>query len=188
MARVPYIEKSDLPAHDQDLLAKNYTAFKALANSPDCLRVFWGLGGYFQAGGLLTPRIRELALLQIGVMSGCAYEWSHHVKIALAVGISEAEIRSITAGNALRDEHFGELDRAVIRATTHMFSGLDASEPVVAELKALLGAPAVVELVVLIGLYTGMVRILTTLAVDVEPEYETYLQQFPLPQRPGAGH
>jgi len=181
VARVPYIEKSDLSPSNQDLLAKNYTAFKALANSPDCLRVFWGLGGYFQAGGLLTPRVRELALLQIGVLSGCAYEWSHHVKIALAVGITGDEIRAITAGHTAHDTHFSALDRAVVRATTQMYSGLEASQAVMDELKTLLGAPAVVELVVLIGLYTGMVRILTTLAVDVEPEYETYLEQFPLP-------
>ena len=186
MARVPYVEKSELSAKDQALLTKNYTAFKALANSPECLRVFWGLGGYFQDGGLLSPRIRELALLQIGILSGCAYEWSHHVKIALAVGISPGEIHAMRAGNAAADPNFSTLDLAVLTATTHMYAGLDAGEAVVAQLKELLGSPALVELVILIGLYAGMVRILTTLAIDVEPEYQVYLDEFALPPPSGG--
>ena len=38
-----------------------------------------------------------------------------------------------------------------------------------------------VDLVVVIGTYCGLVRILATLAIDVEPEYQAHLDKFPLP-------
>jgi hypothetical protein len=39
----------------------------------------------------------------------------------------------------------------------------------------------IVDLVYVIAHYNGIVRLLASLQVDVEPEYLPYLQQFPLP-------
>ena len=39
----------------------------------------------------------------------------------------------------------------------------------------------IVDLVVTIGFYNAVVRVLASLEVDVEPEYRRYLDQFPLP-------
>ena len=40
MARVPYLDKSDLAPEDQELLKRNITLHRALANSPNGLRAF----------------------------------------------------------------------------------------------------------------------------------------------------
>jgi alkylhydroperoxidase family enzyme len=39
----------------------------------------------------------------------------------------------------------------------------------------------IVDLVVTIGFYNAVVRVLASLEVDVEPDYQRYLDQFPLP-------
>ena len=44
MARVPYLETSDLSAENQDLLKRRISLFQALVNSPDAARAFGGLG------------------------------------------------------------------------------------------------------------------------------------------------
>ena len=53
-----------------------------------------------------------------------------------------------------------------------------------AVLEAGLGAEHLVDLIVTIGFYCGVVRILASLEIAVEPEYMTYLEQFPLPGAP----
>lgn len=181
-ARVPYIDRASLALQDQDLLNKNYTSFAALANSPDCMRAFWNTGAYFQTVSPLPPRLREMALLEIGRVSGCAYEWSHHVKIALAVGVTEEEIRLVTNSRGQEVPQFDPLTRATLRTTREMYEGLSASEEAVDELKRYLDAKLVVELIVLIGYYCGMVRVLSTLGVEVEQDYEEYLEWFPVPK------
>ena len=40
MARLPYLEKSDLPPEHQDLLAREITLFKLMVNSPGAARAF----------------------------------------------------------------------------------------------------------------------------------------------------
>jgi hypothetical protein len=48
MARVPYLEKSDLAEADQDLLNRPIALFKALVNSPKAARAFSGVGGFIR--------------------------------------------------------------------------------------------------------------------------------------------
>ena len=43
-----------------------------------------------------------------------------------------------------------------------------------------LGNECVVDLAITIGFYNAVVRVLATLQIDVEPDYQTYLDQFPL--------
>ncbi len=50
-----------------------------------------------------------------------------------------------------------------------------------ASLAAELGDELVVDLTVTIGFYNAVVRVLATLQIDVEPEYQGYLDRFPLP-------
>ena len=61
MARVPYLDKSDLAPEDQVLLKRNITLHRALAHSPNGLRAFGGLGEFIRHKSRLDPRLRELA-------------------------------------------------------------------------------------------------------------------------------
>jgi hypothetical protein len=49
-----------------------------------------------------------------------------------------------------------------------------------------LGRARLVDLVIVISFYNAVVRILGTLQIDVEPDYERYLEAFPLPDQPPA--
>ena len=80
MARVPYLKVSDLAPEHQDLLKRPITLHQALVNSPNAARAFNGLGHFIRYGSKLDPRLRELAILQVGWLARSPYEWSHHVK------------------------------------------------------------------------------------------------------------
>ena len=76
MARLPYRNKSDLAPEDQDLLARDANIFRALAHSPNALRAFHRLGGFIRFKSRLDPRLRELAILQVGYLTRAPYELS----------------------------------------------------------------------------------------------------------------
>lgn len=181
MARVPYLEKSDLAEADQDLLNRPIWLFKALVNSPKAARAFSGLGGYIRYGSKLDPRLRELAILQVGWLARSPYEWSHHVKLGFDFGVSEADVAALIAESAGEVTALEPLARTVLLAAREMTAEGAMTDATFAALQAALGTEQVVDLTLTIGFYNAVVRVLATLQIDVEPEYMPYLQKFPLP-------
>jgi alkylhydroperoxidase family enzyme len=182
MARVPYLQQSDLSEADQDLLARDINLNRALVNSPNGARAFSRLGGFIRNRSQLDPRLREMAILQVGYLTRSQYEYSHHIKIGREFGVSDADIRAITTESAGERSDLGELERAVLAAAREMVTGLAVSDGTFATLKASLNDECVVDLVLTISFYCGVVRLLETLEIDVEPEYRGYLDEFPLPK------
>ena len=80
MARVPYLDPSDLAPEHRDLLKRPINLHRALAHSPNALQSMNGLATFIRQDSGLDPRLRELAILQVGYLARAPYEWSHHVK------------------------------------------------------------------------------------------------------------
>jgi alkylhydroperoxidase family enzyme len=181
MARVPYLEKSDLAAEDRDLLQRPITLFKALANSPKAARAFSGLGSYIRYGSRLDPRLRELAILQVGWLARSPYEWSHHVKLGHDFGVSDEDIQALIDDTAGKPTSLDRLAKLVLGAAREMTIDGAMANATFAALQDELGNERVVDLTLAIGFYNAVVRVLATLQIDVEPDYLPYLQRFPLP-------
>jgi cystathionine gamma-synthase len=73
----------------------------------------------------------------------------------------------------------------VLRAAREMTAGLAASEASFAALRGLLDDADLTDLVLTIAFYNAVVRFLATMQVDVEPQYQRYLDRFPLPEGGG---
>ena len=58
MARLPYLDKSDLAPEDQDLLTRGINLHRALVHSPNGARAFIGLGKFIRHQSRLDPRLR----------------------------------------------------------------------------------------------------------------------------------
>ncbi len=181
MARVPYLSKSDLAPEDQVLLAREINLNKALVNSPNGARAFSRLGGFIRNQSKLDPRLREMAILQVGYLARSEYEYSHHIKIGREFGVSDDDIRAISLESAGGRSNLDELSRAVLAGAREMTTGVAISDDTFAVLQAALDAEHLTDLVITIAFYCGVVRLLATLQIDVEPEYRHYLDEFPLP-------
>jgi alkylhydroperoxidase family enzyme len=183
MARLPYLDKSDLIAEHQDLLARNLNLYRVLAHSPRAARSLNTLARFIRDGSRLNPRLRELAILQIGYMTRSAWEFSHHIRIGREVGVTDDEIRAIADETAGRPTVLDPLAKTVLRAAREMTAGLVISDETFAELRRELDNERLTDLVVTISFYNGLVRLLETMQVDVEEDYLVYLDEFPLPRR-----
>ncbi|HJQ59178.1 MAG TPA: carboxymuconolactone decarboxylase family protein [Vineibacter sp.] len=181
MARYRYLDKADLAAKDQDLLARDIALNRILAHSPGAARAFQGLGGYIRHRSTLDGRLRELAILQVGYLARSPYEWSHHVKIGMEFGVSEADIAALIDETEGRGSSLEPLAKTVLRGAREMTGDLAMSDSTFGELRRHLSEAHLLDLVLTIGFYCAVVRVLATMQVDVEPEYQKYLEQFPLP-------
>ena len=181
MARLPYLDRADLKPEHQDLLDRPINLFRALAHSPDFARGWSAVGAYIRRKSKLDPRLREMAILQVGYLERSPYEYSHHVEIGRHFGVSDDDIRAITAETEGRPSKLDPLSKAVLRAAREMTTGLAVSEATFAELRASLDNERLTDLVLTIAFYNAVVRILATLRIDVEDGYLKYLDEFPLP-------
>jgi alkylhydroperoxidase family enzyme len=179
MARIPYPERDDLPAEYRHLLETDRNISRVLANSPELAKRARALASYFQTDSRLDARLREMAIIQVGYVSRSAYEYTHHIKIGLKVGVSQEDIRAIAEETAGRPTELDPLAKAVLRAAREMTLELTVTESTFAELSAALNPGELVDLIYGIGIYNAVVRILASLEVDLEDGYDVYLHRFP---------
>jgi alkylhydroperoxidase family enzyme len=178
MARLPYLNPEDLAQGDRDLLKRMITLHRCLVNSPGAARAFGGLGQYIRYGAKIDPRLRELAILQIGWLAKSAYEWSHHVKIGYEFGVTDADIVGLIAESASKPNELDPLTKLVLRGAREIYAGGMEAETFAALNKHLTNEQ-MVDLTVTAAFYCAVVRTLASLAIDVEPEYRKYLEKYP---------
>ena len=181
MARLPYLDKSDLAEADHDLLARDINLHKILVHSPAACRAFGKLGGFIRHESTLDTRLRELAILQVGWLARSPYEWSHHVKIGQTFGVTKDDIRALITESEGGDGGLSEADAAVLKAAREMTTDLKVSYATYAVLEKHFSKEHLVDLTLTIAFYNAVVRFLATTEMDVEDSYMPYLMEFPLP-------
>lgn len=181
MARVRYLTKDDLAEADRPLLDRDINLFRALAHNPKAARAFSHLGRHIRFGSELDGRLRELAILQVGYLARSPYEFSHHIKIGADFGVSDDDITAMIAETKGRETALEPLARLILRAAREMTLDGGASAATFDELKQHFAEDMIIELFLAIAFYNGVVRMLASLQIDVEPEYQQYLDRFPLP-------
>ena len=171
MARLPYIDPATAPEHVRELLERlpvKLNVFRMMANAESDFRPLVGLGTAILGRQKLSAKLRELAILRVAALSPARYEWVQHVPIAQATGASAAQVAALERGDIAADV-FDALERVVLRFTTEVVRDVRASEATFAELARLLSAQEIVELIITVGYYMMIARLLETTAVDLDP-------------------
>lgn len=179
MARLPLLSPGDLPEADQDVLERPINLYRLLAHLPELARRYRSMGRWIRFEAALDPRLRELAILQVGVITESAYETSHHVHIGHDFGLSDEDIKAVGAETKGQPSHLGERERVVLRAARELTSGVRLSDDTWAALGQWLTDAERLELTVVIAFYNMTVRILGATELDVEDDYLPYLAYFP---------
>jgi alkylhydroperoxidase family enzyme len=104
MARVPYVDASDVPDEHEELLesslqGKPLHVYRSLGNNPEVLAGLRSFLGSLWADTGLAERERELVILAAASETRNRYEWHQHVNIARGVGIDDAAIAGIGTGD-----------------------------------------------------------------------------------------
>jgi alkylhydroperoxidase family enzyme len=171
MARLPYVEPASAPDAVRELLAQlpvQLNIFKLMANAETCFRPMLQLGTAILARQQLAAKLRELAILRVAQRSGAAYEWVQHVPIAKAVGAGDDQVAALERGDATA-ACFDGRERAVLAFADELIAGARPSDPAFEALRAQLSPREIVELVIAIGYYMLIARLMETAQIDLDP-------------------
>jgi hypothetical protein len=100
--------------------------------------------------------------------------------VALAAGLTREQIAAIPDANAGRPTSFTPLELAVLKVAAAVTSGDAVDDETFSSLAKTLGSEHLMDLLFVTAHYLGMARLLATLRVDLEDEYQPYLTDFPL--------
>ena len=181
MARLPYLEADQLAPEYRDMLKRNTNLHKLLANSPDMAIAFNSVGNFIRFKSKLDPRLRELAILQVGWLEKSEYEFTHHVKIGKEFGVTDEDIQGLFLETDGKPSRLEPLAKAILKGAREMTRDIGMSEATFAEIKKHLSNEHMTDLVLTIAFYCAVVRVLATMKIDNEPFYKEVLHQYPIP-------
>lgn len=125
-------------------------AFRTVANNPGVARVAFGQLMQLLENNKLDIRLRELMIMRIGWVTGSAYEWTNHWRVATTAGIPPEDILAVRDWR--NSDRLGPADRAILAATDESLAGKSISDAVWAEVAAHVTDPAQqVEFVIAMG-------------------------------------
>lgn len=179
MARLPYLDVTDLAPEHKHLLKRNINLLRLMSHSPKGATAFHTMGQYIRHESPLNPRLREMAILQVGFLTRSVYEYTHHIKISRDFGVTDEDIRAIAAETKGQSTKLDPLTKAVLRAAREMTQGYAATDATFETLKSHLDHESLTDLVLIISFYNAVVRFLETMQIDNEPEYLMLLKDFP---------
>ncbi len=148
--------------------------FKTMAHNPKLLRNWVRMATPLLTDGLLlSPRLRELAILRVGQVSGSEYEFGQHVRVAKAAGVSYEEMAALKAYD--EGDLFSDLDRAVIAYADACARLDDGVADRARDLKRWLSDRELLELTFCIGHWSMVACVLVALEVELDEALLTEL-------------
>jgi alkylhydroperoxidase family enzyme len=152
MARLPY---ADIPERTPPL-----NIFKLLANAQTAFRPFMQYGLVLLRDLEVDPVVREQAILRVAALTpGAEYEWVQHEAIGRAVGMTDEQIEACRSGDP---------DDLVLRFTEEVVRDASPSDETFAAMTERFSAQEIVELLLVIGQYMALARVMATAQIDLD--------------------
>jgi 4-carboxymuconolactone decarboxylase len=170
LARLPYVDPAGASEPVRDALERvpPLNIFRMMANADSAFRPWLRWGAALLGKLELDPLLRELAILRVARLTPHAeYEWVQHVPIAKAVGASEEQVAALERDEPEAD-CFSQPERTVLRFTTEVVCDARASEEALAELRQTMSPREIVELLMVIGNYMMIARVMATTDMELD--------------------
>jgi 4-carboxymuconolactone decarboxylase len=151
--------------------ADTNNALSTFAHHPTLAKAFLRFNVHLLMSSTLPTRIRELAILRVAHRRDCAYEWSHHVKMAKDEGITDdqiAAVRRFGDGNPTDAEDFGAFDRVVLTAVDELEEKSQLSDQTWAALGERLNDQQRMDFIFTVGCYALLAMAFNTFGVELE--------------------
>jgi 4-carboxymuconolactone decarboxylase len=125
--------------------------FNALLVSPDVGSAVQELGAAIRFKSELTPRAREIAILEVAVLRTSAFEWYAHERVGKQAGLTVAELAALREGEPAPTFSPSE---ALVRATVQLLvRERDLDDDQYTAIGEALGERGLMDLIALVGYY-----------------------------------
>ena len=148
-------------------LAVPLKIFHMMAHAETNFRPLLRLGASILSQQQLSGRLRELAILRVARLSPARYEWVQHVPIAKAVGVRDEQIAALEAGHTTA-ECFDAREQLLLQFTDELVRNVRVADDTFARMAQEFPPREIVELILAVGYYMLIARLLESTAVDME--------------------
>ena len=125
-------------------------AFRTVANNPGVARVAFSQLMQLLENNKLDIRLRELMIMRIGWVTGSAYEWTNHWRVATTAGIPPEDVLAVRDWR--NSARLTPADRAILAATDECLAGKSISDAAWAEVARHVSEPGQqVEFIIAMG-------------------------------------
>lgn len=179
MARIPYVTAETASEQVRETLRAlpaEAGIFNLIAHAETCLRPFLLFGQAILTALRLDPKLRELAILHSARLTGVEYEWVQHARLAQLVGVTEAQIEALRAGET-EAAVFTDTERRVLGFTGELVRTGDVSDAGYARLAGQLEPREIVELTLAIGFYRMLGGLMNVARIDPEPPAQVSFEE-----------
>jgi 4-carboxymuconolactone decarboxylase len=173
IARIAPVPEKDWSDEQKELTApfaargRIINIFRTFLHSPRGMKAFLTWGNYILGKhNSLPPRERELVILRTGFLCKSGYEWTQHVPIGKAAGLTDIEIVAIKTGPEA--QNWSEADKALMLASDELFHDRFVSTPTWNRLKAHFSDAQCMDMVLSVGQYTQVSLFLNTMGVQLD--------------------
>src|SRR5579859_1011153 len=101
-------------------------AFRVVANNPGVARVAFTQLAQLLENNTFDTRLRELMIMRIGWVTGSAYEWTQHWRVATNADIPPEDILAVRDWRG--SDRLTPADRAILAATDECLDGKSISD------------------------------------------------------------
>ncbi len=172
MARVPYLNREQLPADKQAVFDRILAqrgkrmpkVFQLLLNAPEFAGRIADVGAYARFQSQIPGDVREIVILTTAREMKCQYEFTHHASFARKEGVRDLVIDGIrdgtTKGMLPKESVFVDYTKQVL--------GNKVNDATFAAIEHLLGRLGAVEVTMLAGYYAMLAHTMLALGVELE--------------------
>jgi alkylhydroperoxidase family enzyme len=166
MARLPAFDPARAPDSVREILSGTpLSLFGMVAHAESAFNPWLKYSNALLTRLELDPLLRELAILQVAHLVDSPYEWVQHVVIARALGASDAQIEAVER-DAESDPSLTEEQAQLLRFAREVILDGCAGEAAVTDMAARIGVRGVIELLLVIGHYMAIARLIATTGLE----------------------
>jgi alkylhydroperoxidase family enzyme len=143
---------------------------RMLLHSPSFAKAWNGMFGAIRGQLSMPAKLRELAIMAIGTLNACEYEWAQHEGEFLKAGGTKQQLAALRKlGHGTPDPKlFDESERATLALTEELTRNVKVNEATLKRVRAFLPDAQVVELVGTISGYNMVSRFAVATGLQVE--------------------
>ncbi len=171
MARLPYLDPDEADPRVAETLAKmpDLGVFRMVANAQRAFPNWVRFGSAMLDPDEFDPLLREFAITRVAAMTpGADYEWVQHAQVTLDVGGTQEQLDAIQRGE-LDSAVLGPDGQLVVRFTSQVVRDVSPDEETFAAMTARFAPRQIIHLLLVIGQYMMLGRIMATTQIDLDP-------------------
>ena len=165
--KVPLPNEDDLPEEIREMVSKSpLNVTKMMANAPASFLGFTAFAGGILGRAEFDPRKREIAVCRIGHVTKATYEYTHHVRVAKGLGVTDEQVHAISTENPVTS--LDEEGNLLCRVADEISLDVRLSDEALSQILERYGVRGATELILCCSYFNMVSRFLESTRVELE--------------------